>query len=101
MSVREAEPRESYCAVIIRHPASSVSRQCRAVLCLDGEGACHWRSAVNLFKTTMRSSYRDLDRVTLATTDMYTLRLLIKNKQYSASGSRVLLKIIACCTQQK
>ena len=72
MSVGEAESRESYCPVVIRHPASSVSRQGRPVLGLDGEGSCHWRSAVNLFKTTKRTSYRDLDQVTLAITDTHT-----------------------------
>ena len=52
--VGEAEPRESYCAVVIRHTASSVSRQCRSVLRLDGEGSCHWRRAVNLFESQPR-----------------------------------------------
>ena len=74
MCVGEAEPRESYCAVVVRHPAISVSRQCCPVLGLDGEGSCHWRSAVNLFKRTTWTSHRNLDKVPLATTDMYTKR---------------------------
>ena len=79
VSVREAEPRESYCPVVIRHPASSVSRQCRAVLCLDGEGACHWRSAVNLFKTTMVTLHIHMELMTLAIRIQRDSYLLIKN----------------------
>ena len=73
MSVGEAETGESYCPVVIRHPASSVSRQCRPVLGLDGEGSCHRRSAVNLFKTTVVTLHSHMDLVPLATTDTYTM----------------------------